>query len=70
MIQMGSSLNVVDNCGAKKAYCIKVMKGFKKKYAFLGEIILIVVRSLRKRRRKLAKVKKGEIYKGLVVRTR
>lgn len=67
---MGTKLNVVDNCGAKKVYCIKVMKGFKKRYAFLGDIILVAVKSIRKRRRKLVKVKTGEIYRALIVRTK
>jgi len=68
MIQVGSTLNVIDNCGAKKVSCIKVIKNFKKRYSFLGDIILVSVKKLRKRRRALSKVKKGEIYKALIVR--
>lgn len=68
MIQVGTVLNVIDNCGAKKVSCIKVMKGFKKRYAFIGEVILVSIKKLRKRRKALSKVKKGEIYKALIVR--
>jgi len=68
MIQAGSTLNVIDNCGAKRVSCIKVIKGFRKRYAFLGDVILVSIKKLRNRRRALSKVKKGEIYKALIVR--
>jgi len=68
MIQVGTALNVIDNSGAKKVYCIKIIKGFKNRYAFLGDVILVAVKKLRKRRKALSKVKKGEIYKALIVR--
>jgi len=70
MIQSGTYLNVIDNSGAKKAYCIKIIQGYKKRYARLGEIILVVIKTLRKRRRLLSKVKKGELYRALIVRTK
>jgi len=70
MIQIGTNLSVIDNCGAKKAYCIKIIKGFKKRYAFLGDIILIAIKSIRKKRKLSSKVKKGEIYRALIVRTK
>jgi len=70
MIQIGTTLNVIDNSGAKKAYCIKIVQGHQKRYAHLGEIILVVIKALRKRRRSLSKVKKGELYRGLIVRTK
>jgi len=70
MIQIGTTLNVIDNSGAKKAYCIKIIQGYKKRYARLGEIILVVIKTLRKRRRLLSKVKKGELYRALIVRTK
>ena len=56
MIQIGTTLNVIDNSGAKKAYCIKIIQGYKKRYARLGEIILVVIKTLRKRRRLLSKL--------------
>jgi large subunit ribosomal protein L14 len=70
MIQVGTVLNVSDNSGAKKVYCIRVINGSKKKYACLGDLILVVVKSLRKKRRSLSKVKKGDIFNALIVRTK
>ena len=70
MIQIGTHLNVIDNCGAKKVYCIKIIKGFKKRYAFLGDLILVAIKAIRKRRKLLSKVKKGEIYRALIIRTK
>jgi large subunit ribosomal protein L14 len=70
MIQIGTNLNVIDNCGAKKAYCIKIIQGFKKRYAFLGDIILVAIKTIRKRRKMQSKVKKGEMYRALIVRTK
>jgi large subunit ribosomal protein L14 len=70
MIRISSSLSVIDNCGAKKAYCIGLIKGPNKKHAVLGDLILVVVKTLRKKRRLLSKVKKGELYPALIVRTK
>ncbi len=70
MIQVGTVLNVCDNSGARKVYCIRVLNGSRKKYARLGNLILVVVKSLRKKRKSLSKVKKGDIFRALVVRTR
>ena len=70
MIQIGTTLNVIDNSGAKKAYCIKIIQGYKKRYAKLGDIILVSIKMLRKKRRSLSKVKKGEMYRALIVRTK
>ena len=47
MIIQGTYLNVVDNSGAKNAYCIKIIKGYKNRYAFLGDIILVSITRLR-----------------------
>lgn len=66
MIQVGTKLKVLDNSGATEAYCIKVKNGYKKRYATLGDIILVVVKKLRSRRKKEAKAKKGELYSGLI----
>ena len=63
MIQVGTTLNVIDNSGAKKVYCIRIIKGSNKRYAYLGDSILVVVKTLRKKRRVLSKVKKGEIHR-------
>lgn len=70
MIQVGTILSVVDNSGAKKVRCIKVPFGYERRYASLGDLITISVYSIRNRRKKTSKVKKGEIYKALIVRTK
>ena len=68
MIQNGSYLNVIDNSGAKKVYCIKVISGYKRRYAFVGDLITVAVQKLRSKRRIFSKTKKGEIYKAIIVR--
>jgi large subunit ribosomal protein L14 len=70
MIQIGTVLNIVDNSGGKRACCIRIINGSKNRYAFLGDLILVSIKSLRKRRRALSKVKKGEIHKALIIRTK
>lgn len=70
MIQTGTILNVVDNSGAKKVCCIKVMKGFKQRYAQVGDLIMISIKSLRKKRKSTSKTKKGQVYKALVLQTK
>lgn len=70
MIQKGSCLSVIDNSGAKKVYCINVYGGFKKRYATIGDVILVVVKRLRKKRRLFTKVDKGALVKALIVRTK
>jgi large subunit ribosomal protein L14 len=70
MIQSGTFLNVIDNSGAKLVCCIKVMRGFKRRYASMGDVVLVSVKTLRKKRRLFSKVKKGEIYRALIIRTK
>jgi large subunit ribosomal protein L14 len=70
MIQVGTILNVIDNSGAKKVRCIKVPFGYKRRYAMLGDLIMVSVYSIRKKRKATSKTKKGEIHKALVVRTK
>ena len=70
MIQSGTYLNVIDNSGAKDVCCIKVLPGYKRKYASIGDIIIVSVKSLRSKRRATSKVKKGDVMKALVVRTK
>ena len=70
MIQQRTVLKVSDNSGAKTARCLKVLGGFKKKYAKLGDIIVISVQQLRNKSKKTSKVKKKEIYKALIIRTK
>ena len=70
MIQQQTILKVSDNSGAKTVKCIKVLGGFQKKYAKLGSIIIVSVQKLRKKSRKNSKVKKGGVYKALIIRTK
>lgn len=66
MIQMQSVLNSADNSGAKRLFCIKVLGGSKRKYASVGDIIVVAVKEALPN----AKVKKGDVKKGVIVRTR
>ena len=66
MIQMQSMLNAADNSGARRLMCIKVMGGSKRRYAAIGDIIKVSVKEAIPR----GKVKKGEVYNAVVVRTR
>jgi len=70
MIQSGTYLNVIDNSGAKDVCCIKVSKGYRRRYAFIGDVITVSVKSLRSKRKATSKVKKGDVIKALVVRTK
>lgn len=65
MIQMQTYLNVADNSGAKKAQCIKVLGGSKKKTATIGDIIVVAVKDALPN----APIKKGEVHKAVIVRT-
>ena len=65
MIQMQSTLLVADNSGAKKIQCIKVLGGSKRRFASIGDVIVITVKDAIPR----GKVKKGEIHKAVIVRT-
>ena len=70
MIQNGTYISVVDNSGAKTALCIKVLSGFRRRYANIGDTIMVSIKSLRGKRRLVSKTKKGEIYKAVVIRTK
>ena len=65
MIQMQSKLFVADNSGARKIQCIKVLGGSKRRSASIGDIIVVSVKDAIPR----AKVKKGDVYKAVIVRT-
>ncbi len=65
MVQMTTVLDVADNSGAKKVFCIKVLGGSKRKYASIGDIIVVSVKEALPN----AKVKKGDVMKAVVVRT-
>ena len=66
MIQQETVLDVADNSGAKSVFCIKVLGGSKRKYASVGDVIVVSV----KEAIPSAKVKKGDVVKAVVVRTR
>lgn len=66
MIQVESTLAAADNSGARQLLCIKVLGGSKRRYARIGDVIKVTVREAIPRGR----VKKGEIYDAVVVRTR
>jgi len=70
MIQLQTILNVSDNSGAKTAKCIKVFGGFKKKTANIGDIVLVSIQKLRNKIKLKSKVKKGEVYKAIVIRVK
>ena len=63
---MQSSLEVADNSGAKRVQCIKVLGGAKKKYASVGDVIVVTIKEAIPR----GKVKKGEVLRAVVVRTK
>ena len=65
MIQMQSTLDVADNSGAKKLQCIKVLGGSKRKYASVGDIIVVSVKEAMPN----GKVKKGQVARAVIVRT-
>ena len=65
MIQMQSNLFVADNSGARRVQCIKVLGGSKSRFASIGDIIVVSVKDAIPR----AKVKKGEVFKAVIVRT-
>ena len=70
MIQQQTILKVADNSGAKTVKCVKVLGGFKKRYASLGDIIVVSVQQLRNKSKKTSKVLKGGVFRALVIRTK
>jgi len=65
MIQMQTNLDVADNSGARRVMCIKVLGGSKRRYASIGDIIVVSIKEAIPRGR----VKKGDVMKAVVVRT-
>ncbi|HRG94890.1 MAG TPA: 50S ribosomal protein L14 [Polyangiaceae bacterium] len=66
MIQMRTNLDVADNSGAKRVQCIKVLGGSRRRYASVGDVIVVAVQEASAN----AKVKKGDTAKAVIVRTR
>jgi large subunit ribosomal protein L14 len=69
MIQQQTLLKVADNSGAKIVKCIKVLGGFRKKQAKIGDIIVVSIKKLRDNPKKITRLKKKDIFKAVVVRT-
>lgn len=65
MIQVESRLNVADNSGAKEVLCIKVLGGSKRRYASVGDVIVVSIKSAIPK----GKVKKGDVHRAVIVRT-
>ena len=65
MIQMQTNLDVADNSGARRVMCIKVLGGSKRKYASIGDIIVVSIKEAIPRGR----VKKGDVHHAVIVRT-
>jgi len=66
MIQVESKLDVADNSGAKKVSCLKVLGGSKRRYASIGDLVVVSVKEAMPH----SKVKKGDVYRAVVVRTK
>jgi len=66
MIQSETILTVADNSGAKEVYCIKILGGSRRRYATIGDIVVVSVKEALPN----AKVKKGDVLKAVVVRTK
>ena len=66
MIQVQTELQVADNTGAKRVECIKVLGGSKRRFASVGDLIVVSVKDALPR----GKVKKGEVFKAVIVRTK
>lgn len=65
MIQMQTMLEVADNSGAKKVQCIKVLGGSKRRFASIGDVIVVSVKEANPR----GKIRKGEVHRAVIVRT-
>jgi large subunit ribosomal protein L14 len=70
MIQQQTILKVTDNSGAKTVKCIKVLNGFNRRVAILGDTIVVSIQKLRNKARVTSKVKKGEIHHAIIIRTK
>ena len=66
MIQAQTKLNAIDNSGARYVQCIKTLGGFNRKTSYSGDYILVSIKELKL----IRKVKKGEIYLGIIARTK
>jgi len=70
MLQVGSSLRVIDNSGAKIAQCIHIITPYKSNFACIGDLILVSIRRVRKNRADTIKISKGKIFRAVILRTK
>ena len=70
MIQSQTELQVSDNSGAKTAVCIKVLGGYKRRFAYVGDSIVVSITGLKPKSRSLSKVKRGDVYRAVIIRTK
>lgn len=70
MIQQQTLLKIADNSGAKTVKCIKLLGGFKKRFAYVGDTLVVSIQQLRNKLKTTSKVQKGEIYKAIIIRTK
>lgn len=70
MLQMQSLFRVCDNSGAKKVKCIKVLGGFRRKYAKIGDLIVVSVRRVKQHKKKKIKIKEGDVLRAVIVRVK
>lgn len=70
MIQQQTILKVTDNSGAKTVKCIKILNGFNRRFAIVGDTIIVSIQKLRNKARLTSKVKKGEVHKAVIIRTK
>lgn len=70
MIQSQTLLRVSDNSGAKRVKCIKVLGGFKRKIANVGDLIVVSIRKVKQHKRKKIKVKEGQVTHAVIIRVK
>lgn len=70
MIQTQTILKMGDNSGAITGRCIRVLGGFQQRYAYRGDVIILAVQKIRKKNKKFSKVKKGDVARAVIVRTK
>lgn len=70
MIQHGTFLKITDNSGARRVLCIKVLKGYRRRYAKIGDCVICSIKKLRKKRRAFSKTKKGGVHKALIIQVK
>lgn len=71
MVQTQTLLKIADNSGGKIARCLKILKkGAKPRYGYIGDIVVVSIQQLRNKNRITSKVKRGDVLRGVIVKTR